>query len=677
LVLTEGFIVASGVIQGGLSHLRLNTGTYILPISSIPVSDGVTQVGNAFTVGTIGQTICAVSIQVSANTKSISFRLQIWNVTLGVEASGIDLIAAGNSDSGDHMTVELPFTVTNIAHQYRMQVIVATAGAPNRLSIFTPNFQAALASAISGSGSVLGTVNRIAKFVGLTAVGDGSMIDDGATVSVIGGVRFTAAVSPFTTGSTVIGAGSANATYTGTNNTFFGSDTGQVITTGSNNVVVGRGSASLLTTGNVNTIVGTQSGNTLVNGSNNILIGFAADVGLAATNQAIAIGDGAIASTLGVAIGRIALSNAVNAIAIGEAAQGGSAASIAIGQNAVAVDTGSIAIGTGASTGASANVVIGYNSGNALGTGGNNVIVGTASLTSVTSGTNNTILGARSSTSITTGTANVMIGASVGFLMTTASYNVVMGASASVNIGTLRSIAIGYATVLGADDSIAIGTNATTTAANQCVIGSNSSAITSVYFGNGVTNAVPATCMLTATGGFGNNIAGGSLDIYGGASTGSARGGTVSIYISDPGAGGAGVNAPLWVGQFVGREAAAFANGVASSGFLHRASVEQRSTSVGAAVTESGKRFTNEGAGAGVTITLPASDRGLWYVFYVQAAQNLIVQAAGGNTIRVGAAVSAAAGTATSNVVGSCLILQAINATEWVALSAVGAWVVV
>lgn len=85
---------------------------------------------------------------------------------------------------------------------------------------------------------------------------------------------------------------------------------------------------------------------------------------------------------------------------------------------------------------------------------------------------------------------------------------------------------------------------------------------------------------------------------------------------------------------------------------------------------------TNEGAAGAITASLPAAVAGLEYTFYVQTAQNHIIDAAAGDTVRVGASVSAASGNATSNTVGSALHLVCINATEWIATSVLGTWTV-
>lgn len=87
------------------------------------------------------------------------------------------------------------------------------------------------------------------------------------------------------------------------------------------------------------------------------------------------------------------------------------------------------------------------------------------------------------------------------------------------------------------------------------------------------------------------------------------------------------------------------------------------------------KVFTNEGAGAAITFNLPAAAVGLSYTFYVQNANGVVIDAAAGDTIRILALVTAAGGSVSSVTVGSSVILVAINATEWVAIAALGTWV--
>lgn len=98
---------------------------------------------------------------------------------------------------------------------------------------------------------------------------------------------------------------------------------------------------------------------------------------------------------------------------------------------------------------------------------------------------------------------------------------------------------------------------------------------------------------------------------------------------------------------------------------------------VSVTAAQTGDAFTNEGAAGEVNHNLPTAAAGLTYTFIVQVAQNLRVTAASGDTIRVAGSVSAAAGNIVNAVVGSTVILLAINATEWIALGTpAGTWTV-
>jgi hypothetical protein len=90
-----------------------------------------------------------------------------------------------------------------------------------------------------------------------------------------------------------------------------------------------------------------------------------------------------------------------------------------------------------------------------------------------------------------------------------------------------------------------------------------------------------------------------------------------------------------------------------------------------------GTTFTNEGATSRSDFVLPTAATGQKYTFYVPDADGIRVTAASGDTIRLGSAVSAAAGYAESTTIGSSITLEAINATEWVAVSLIGTWSVV
>lgn len=86
--------------------------------------------------------------------------------------------------------------------------------------------------------------------------------------------------------------------------------------------------------------------------------------------------------------------------------------------------------------------------------------------------------------------------------------------------------------------------------------------------------------------------------------------------------------------------------------------------------------YTNQGAAGGTTLRLPTAAAGIRIECVIQAAQTLTVTAATGDTIRIGASVTAAGGSATCSTVGSSVSLRAINETEWVAVASVGSWTI-
>lgn len=86
---------------------------------------------------------------------------------------------------------------------------------------------------------------------------------------------------------------------------------------------------------------------------------------------------------------------------------------------------------------------------------------------------------------------------------------------------------------------------------------------------------------------------------------------------------------------------------------------------------------TNEGATSEVELTLPAAaaQKGP-FPFYCADADGIKIRAGSGDTIRIGASASSAAGYVKSIAIGSWLWLVAINDTEWVAINEGGTWTI-
>lgn len=86
---------------------------------------------------------------------------------------------------------------------------------------------------------------------------------------------------------------------------------------------------------------------------------------------------------------------------------------------------------------------------------------------------------------------------------------------------------------------------------------------------------------------------------------------------------------------------------------------------------ESGTIFTNKGAGATVTLTLPAPRAGLWYVFAVSAAQTFTIQASGGAKINNSAANGTFSAAGTQANIGNARVW--CDGTNWLVMSG-GSW---
>lgn len=104
-----------------------------------------------------------------------------------------------------------------------------------------------------------------------------------------------------------------------------------------------------------------------------------------------------------------------------------------------------------------------------------------------------------------------------------------------------------------------------------------------------------------------------------------------------------------------------------------RSRVAAKTSSASEATIDLNGVLTNEGATALITRTITAIG-GNRYVYVVQDADGIRVQAASGDTIRVMDKVTAAAGYIESTTIGSVVELLAINSTEFVAVSIHGVW---
>lgn len=106
----------------------------------------------------------------------------------------------------------------------------------------------------------------------------------------------------------------------------------------------------------------------------------------------------------------------------------------------------------------------------------------------------------------------------------------------------------------------------------------------------------------------------------------------------------------------------------------HKHNVVDNTATLALAGEDQQIRYTNAGDTDGSTFNLPSAVKGDTFTFCVYAAQTMTITAASGDIIRIGANVGTAAGSTTSNTVGSCLKLTALDTTYWFAEYATGTW---
>lgn len=83
--------------------------------------------------------------------------------------------------------------------------------------------------------------------------------------------------------------------------------------------------------------------------------------------------------------------------------------------------------------------------------------------------------------------------------------------------------------------------------------------------------------------------------------------------------------------------------------------------------TEAGQIFTNEGLSGSLTYTLPAASAGLLFGFAVVVAHNLVIDAAGSDTVN-------GSGTLTGSAIGDMIFLRGFDDGTWKVESSAGSW---
>lgn len=257
--------------------------------------------------------------------------------------------------------------------------------------------------------------------------------------------------------------------------------------------------------------------NANANGANGTAFGNAADASLSTTaientciGSACTTGQSA-AEDFNTLIGYSAISEGHSSVCIGHDTTCNGNEPIAIGKDSQAT---SKAIGIGVSVSANANSCI------AIGYDGSCTVASSIAIGSNAS---------------STGTTTYAIGGDVAVGADTNG----IGIGSTITVDGADSIAIGFSSsTANFNDVILLGRGGTATAGNQFIVGGENGLNTHYFLGAGVTSTQTAAIDIQPTSNSGSNAAGVGMDLRGGAATGNAAGGSVTISTSDAGSSG-------------------------------------------------------------------------------------------------------------------------------------------
>lgn len=365
-----------------------------------------------------------------------------------------------------------------------------------------------------------------------------------------------------------------NQSMTGTQDTVFGLSSGTVITSGTQNSIFGYLSGNLLTTGNGNTLLGFNTGNALTTQGSNTLVGSGAGsavtssqntlVGFQAGHAVTSNGDNAFLGWQSGLVNTAAQNTFIGSQA-GKANTSGtsntSVGYLAGGANTTSSNNTHVGWGAGFQGTGNTNTYIGSLAGQSAGAGSSNTAVGYQSGQNITSGTQNVVIGVQAGNLLTTGVQNTFLGQQSGAGFSTTSQNTMIGFGTGANntgssntmlgweagfpgggFGSTtgsNNISIGNAAGSSAttgSNNIILGSNAQLDANNatgRFIVGSNANPVLIGYFGQGgAPNAAPSNFTFTVTSASGTNVAGATVVLAGGRSTGSGVGGAIQFAVS-------------------------------------------------------------------------------------------------------------------------------------------------
>lgn len=135
--------------------------------------------------------------------------------------------------------------------------------------------------------------------------------------------------------------------------------------------------------------------------------------------------------------------------------------------------------------------------------------------------------------------------------------------------------------------------------------------------------------------------------------------------------GSSGASSQEWVVTEIG---GLWTDGTSNFGPTATDTVIDRTADLTLTAANVGITYTNSGASALVTLTLPAAVAGMRYRFVCIDADGLKIQAVGSDLIYHGTSVSSAAGSLSSNTIVSTVELVALSGGRWVTFAPTGLW---
>ena len=185
--------MAHGVIYGQDGVVRVPLARTRLPVNGIVAGSGIVAgaTPNTFVVQELGYHQIDFDFNVNSPTNDTPFTLQLWNETAGMLVQSRNAVSPQQAHASD-MYFGFEWNNASLTDEYAFYVVPNIGTAPNGFALLLQeiNFRAVVQEFAGASGTVgPGTINRIAKFTAVNAVGDSIMAEAGTVISVAGSVN--------------------------------------------------------------------------------------------------------------------------------------------------------------------------------------------------------------------------------------------------------------------------------------------------------------------------------------------------------------------------------------------------------------------------------------------------------------------------------------------------------